>query len=79
VGILSATQQLQAAGQADLRPVFGGMRSDPGHPQHACPGYAMAMGVLVGMLAGLMATPGLRPNPAPLVLSVKRLAQPPTD
>jgi len=75
VGLVSATQHDLAEGRSDVTPVFGGVRSPhgprPGHPTHACPGYAAGMGVLLGLHSALL-TIGetLRPSPAPLSLTV---------
>jgi Dyp-type peroxidase family len=71
VGIGSALHERQLDDDDGLTELFGGDRSAPapaGMPLHACPGQAMAMGVLMGALAALMATPGLRPGPSPALL-----------
>ncbi len=62
VGLGSATQ-----GEPRLHHlVFGGDRADPeGAPPHACPGYAMGMGVMLGALAALMDGGVLRGTGAP--------------
>ena len=60
VNIVKATQADQQAGSTDVFPIFGGNRSAHPHPQHACPGYAMAMGVMLGTLNGM-----LEPTAAP--------------
>jgi hypothetical protein len=54
VNIAKATQADQQAGNTDVFPIFGGNRGARPHPQHACPGYAMAMGVMLGTLNGIM-------------------------
>jgi cytochrome P450 len=54
VNIAKATLADQQAGNTDVFPIFGGNRGAHPHPQHACPGYAMAMGVMLGTLNGLM-------------------------
>lgn len=60
-------------GHRDLSPVFGGVRNgSPGTPTHACPGYEMAMGVLLGTLAGLMLSARLRPTLSPVTLRLLR-------
>ncbi|PZQ73996.1 MAG: hypothetical protein DI563_13440 [Variovorax paradoxus] len=69
VGIVSAMQQNLQEGSPDLWPVFGGRRAGEQHPTHACPGYEMAMGVMLGVLAGLLGAE-LRPS---LSLTVLRL------
>lgn len=67
VGIVSAMQQNLQEGSPDLWPVFGGRRAGERHPTHACPGYEMAMGVMLGVLAGLLGAE-LRPSLSPTVL-----------
>jgi Dyp-type peroxidase family len=71
VSLVSATQQALAAGQRDVFPIFGGER-DPqraDHPTHACPGYAAAMGVLLGTVSALLGnTYEMRPSAAPLTV-----------
>jgi len=67
VGIVSAMQQNLQEGSPDLWPVFGGRRAGEQHPTHACPGYEMAMGVMLGALAGLLGAE-LRPSLSPTVL-----------
>lgn len=42
-------------------PVFGGDRRAASPPTHACPGYEMAIGVMLGFLAALLDTFELRP------------------
>lgn len=70
VSLVSATQQDLREGKVDVYPVFGGNRgADPRRP-HACPGYEMAMGVLLGVIAALLEAATLRPTPAPLTLSL---------
>ena len=54
VDIASATREDLANKTTDVFAVFGGDRREHPHPTHACPGYAMAMGVLLGIIAGLM-------------------------
>jgi hypothetical protein len=54
VNIAKATQADQQAGNTDVFPIFGGNRSAHPHPQHACPGYELAMGVMLGTLNGIM-------------------------
>jgi Dyp-type peroxidase family len=69
VGIASATQQ----NPGDHYPIFGGDRRDPVAPAplHACPGYAMAMGVMLGITAALLEAGNLRPTASPLALSLQ--------
>jgi hypothetical protein len=54
VCIVAATHEDAAAGITDVFPVFGGDRSAQPHPTHACPAYAMAMGILLGIINGYM-------------------------
>ena len=54
IDIASATREDLANKTTDVFAVFGGDRREHPHPTHACPGYAMAMGVLLGIIAGLM-------------------------
>ncbi len=70
-GLVSATHD-----GADHFTAFGGRRpatSAPGQPSplHACPGYAMSMGVLQGVLAAVLELGSLRPSPSPVVLSLQ--------
>jgi hypothetical protein len=50
ISILKATQEDLRAGITDVCPVFGGNRSATPHPIHACPGFEMAMGILLGII-----------------------------
>jgi hypothetical protein len=49
VSIIQAMQEDLRAGITDVCPVFGGNRRATPHPTHACPGFEMAMGVLLGI------------------------------
>lgn len=76
VGIASATQADLAAGNRDHYTVFGGSRTAgdwPGEaaPLHACPGYSMGMGVMLGLFSALLDAGTLRSTSSPntLVLS----------
>lgn len=71
LAIVSATQQALAEGRPDLSPIFGGHReADPF--SHACPGYAAAMGALLGTLTAVLeANWTMRPSPAPLALTLE--------
>jgi Dyp-type peroxidase family len=65
--IASATQELAAKGQVDdVYPVFGGDRRVEPHPTHACPAYAMGMGVLLGMISAVVEAGTLAPTDNPL-------------
>lgn len=55
ISIKSATQEALKAGRVDVSPVFGGIRSDNSHPTHACPGFELAVGMMLGTLATAMA------------------------
>ena len=72
VGLTSATHDGENHFTA-----FGGHRPatlPAGHgraPLHACPGYAMSMGVLQGVLAAVLEAGTLRPTPSPTVLSLQ--------
>lgn len=57
VNIMSATNEDLAAGKVDAFPIFGGDRRSASRGTHACPGYDMAIGMLLGMIQGLMETP----------------------
>jgi hypothetical protein len=54
INIVEATRADEKAGKMDVFPIFGGDRSKPGHPQHACPGQALAMGVMLATLNALL-------------------------
>ena len=42
--------------------VFGGDRSKPDHPTHACPGAPLAKGVLLGLLSAILEVGTLTPK-----------------
>ena len=76
VGIASATQADLVAGVRDHYTVFGGSRTPgdwPGEaaPRHACPGYSMGFGVMLGLVSALLDAGTLRATASPntLVLS----------
>jgi len=54
INIDSATREDLEAGIKDPIPIFGGDRSLPARPTHACPGYLAGMGVLLGTIAGTL-------------------------
>jgi hypothetical protein len=54
ISIVSATHEDLARNVADVFPIFGGDRSQDPHPLHACPGYKMAMGIMLGTIAGTL-------------------------
>jgi Dyp-type peroxidase family len=75
VSIVSATQECLMNDEdpdddEGLYFIFGGNRREKNHPTHACPGYEMAIGVMLGMLAGLLGSTRLRPTMTPLQLAV---------
>jgi hypothetical protein len=72
VGIVSAMQEARLDDVDDVYPVFGGDRREKQHPLHACPGYAMAMGIMLGLVAGLMDAARLRPTMSPFALRMTR-------
>ncbi|MEL4177430.1 hypothetical protein [Roseateles sp. PN1] len=69
VGIASATQQ----NPREHYTMFGGDRRDAVKPAplHACPGYAMAMGVMMGVAAAVLEAGTLRFTGSPTVLGVQ--------
>ena len=54
INIVQATQADEKAGNTDVFPIFGGNRSETRHPQHACPGQALAMGVMLATVNALL-------------------------
>ena len=54
ISIIQAMQEDLRAGVTDVCPVFGGNRRAPPHPTHACPGFEMAMGVLLGITTAVV-------------------------
>lgn len=55
VGLASATLDRTLQGEADAwATLFGGNRGSSDYPVHACPGYKMAIGVLLGMVVGVL-------------------------
>ncbi len=54
ISILQATREDLESGVTDVCPVFGGNRGATPHPTHACPGFEMAMGVLLGVVYGVV-------------------------
>jgi cytochrome P450 len=72
LALVSATQEDRLAGRRGLATVFGGNRRATPHPPHACPGYDMAIGVMLGFLAALLETVRLRPANSPMALRIAR-------
>jgi hypothetical protein len=54
ISIIQAMQEDLGAGITDVCPVFGGNRRASPHPTHACPGFEMAMGVLLGITTAVV-------------------------
>lgn len=72
VSIVSATHECLIDDDDDLYPIFGGKRDSESHPTHACPGYKMAMGVMLGVLAGLLESARMRPTMSPMALRMTK-------
>ena len=70
VSIVSATQECLIDDDLDLYPIFGGDRDAVNPPTHACPGYKMAVGVMLGVLAGLVESAEMKPTMSPMALSL---------
>lgn len=74
VGICSGSQADLQAGQHDIFTVFGGSRtptpagSGQPAPMHACPGYGMAMGVILGIFSALLDAGTLHSTASPTQL-----------
>lgn len=67
VGLGAATQQDPLRHHL----AFGGDRADPdGPPPHACPGYGMGMGVMLGVIAAVLDAGTLRATGAPTVVAL---------
>ena len=86
VGLGSAVwkdpQDHPALTEADLETqrhmlMFGGSRgAGEFHGTHACPGYGMAMGVMLGSVARLLQAGALAPTPDPRILILSAIAKP---
>ena len=77
VSIVSATQECLIKDEVDLYPIFGGNRDDPKRDEatsatHACPGYKMAMGVMLGTLAAMLESASIKPDWSPMALRLSR-------
>jgi hypothetical protein len=70
VSIVSATQECLISGKDGLHLIFGGNRREDPHPTHACPGYRIAVGVMLGILAALLEKTRLKPTLSPMELTV---------
>ena len=67
VGLGSATQQDPLRHHV----AFGGDRADPqGAPPHACPGYGMGMGVMLGVIAAVLDAGVMRFTGSPTVVAL---------
>lgn len=54
LSIVQGTQEDLRAGSDDVCPIFGGDRSKDPHPIHACPGFEMGFGILLGTVYGVV-------------------------
>jgi hypothetical protein len=54
LSVARATQEDLRNGITDVRPLFGGNRSVSPHPTHACPGFEMGFGILLGIVYGVV-------------------------
>jgi hypothetical protein len=54
LSIVQATQSDLRSGSDDVCPIFGGDRSKSPHPIHACPGFEMGFGILLGIVYGVV-------------------------
>jgi len=52
LSVVRATQEDLGNGITDVCPLFGGDRSKQPHPTHACPGFEMGFGILLGIVYG---------------------------
>ncbi len=67
--LISATHECLEQGDPSLDYAFGGNRSKPTPPAHACPGYGPATAVMFGFFQGLVESElALRSGPAALTL-----------
>jgi hypothetical protein len=77
-GAISATQQNLQEGRPELYHAFGGNRSVPDHPTHACPGANPALAVMLGFFSALVESPlPLRAGPGPLTIGLDGRLPPP--
>jgi hypothetical protein len=54
LSIIQATQSDLRSGSDDVCPIFGGDHSKNPHPIHACPGFEMGFGILLGIIYGVV-------------------------
>ena len=67
--VIAALGSATQANPALHHVAFGGDRVDPqGAPPHACPGYGMGMGVMLGVAAALLEAGTLKPTGSPVSL-----------
>ena len=79
IGIVSATMEDNERSEPDVYPIFGGKRCpfdeasgrQPA-PLHACPGYAIAMGTMLGIISALLEKGSLKALPTPLMVELRR-------
>jgi len=69
--VLSLAGVMQTDAGADESIMFGGTREKGyGHGVHACPGYKMAVGVMLGMATEVLLAGTLRPTPSSTILKL---------
>ena len=74
ISIVSAMHECLANDDPDIYAVFGGKRergTGISIPTHACPGYEMALGVLLGFFAALAEFADMRPTLSPMALKMR--------
>jgi Dyp-type peroxidase family len=72
MAMVGATQQSLADGQPDGRLMFGGVREQPAHPTHACPGYHQGIAAMLGALAAVVGrSEDIRHGLAPLTFEAR--------
>jgi hypothetical protein len=74
ISIVSAMHECLANDDPDIYAVFGGKRERGAGisiPTHACPGYEMALGVLLGFFAALAEFADMRPTLSPMALKMR--------
>ena len=72
IAMSAVTQEIQQGKRLDVMPIFGGDRKADGHPTHACPGYDIATGVLLGILTAVVEKKPSAPAPALVTIRVPR-------